>query len=320
VKLRLRLNEYQLTALGDGPLDDLLARAVAFDAAREPEPRLQRPRRRGAPPIERPRGAVVEPGTALSVELAAGETLRIEQLTDGQCADLNAFALDETRRPLSAAITRMREGIHPTTGAALWSAPPVAPLLTIVADTHGEHDLAFPMCSVDEYGIAGHPNCFDIQRDAQRSLGLTPHDPLNLWLPSQVDSDGRLRSWPVACRRGDHVELRAETDVLAVVNPCPDDLFGSSQYEPGPVLVNAPREGRTTGSPLATRWQEIDVSLPGHLAAHLSDVRQRGWLGTSDASVARALLLRWWEAQSAGSSQIAAQRQPTSQRSPTASE
>jgi uncharacterized protein len=326
MKLGLQLNDHQLAVLGPASIDELVATAVGYDAGRPPQERWQAARRAAPQRSEGSPGTLVEPGAAIGLELAPGETLRIEQVVDGQCADLNAFVLDDTRRPFSAARTRMLHGLHPTTGAVLWSAPPEIPLLTVVADTAAEHDLGFPMCTEAEYqratGIAGHPNCFDIQLEAQRDRGVTPHDPLNLWLPSEVSANGELLSWPVACRRGDYVELRAETDLLVVVNPCPDDLFGSSQYEPGPVLVKASSEAAAviSGHPLGQRWHEIDVELPDALGAHLAELRARGWLGFTDAAVARALLFRWWEAQSAGSTQIADQGQPTSQRSPTESD
>jgi uncharacterized protein YcgI (DUF1989 family) len=332
MRLRLRLNEHQLAVLDRAPasIDDLVAVAVAHDAGLPRAGRwsaVRPPARPPTPPSEDHRiDTIVDAGAGIALVLAPGDTLRIEQVVDGQCVDLNAFAMDASRRPFSAARTRMEHGLHPTTGAVLWSAPPEVPLLEIVADTAGGHDLGFPMCSEAEYeratGIAGHPSCFQIQLETQRQWGLTPHDPLNLWLPTDVSPDGRLLSWPAACRRGDHVELRAETDLLVVVNPCPDDLFGSSQYEPGPVRVMA----SSKAPPVIVRSarvappQELEVELPGELEPHLAEVRESGWLGLTDAAVARALLFRWWEAQSAGSTQMADHGQPTSQRSPTASD
>ena len=314
MRLRLRLTDWQLAVLArmQRPLDELVATAVAHDV----EPR----RRPAAPRAADHAGVVVEPGTGIGAVLALGETITIEQIVDGQCADLNAFALTDPPRPFSAARTRMLHGLHPTAGAVLWSAPPEVPLLEIVADTAGDHDLAFPMCTEAEYGLPGHPSCFGIQRDIQSRWGVTPHDPLNLWLPSEVLPDGTMRSWPVACRRGDYIELEAKTDVLVTVNPCPDDLFGSSQYEPGPVRVVLSSPPVIAGEPLPAP-HEVEVELPEELEPHVAEVRESGWLGFTDAAVVRALLFRWWEAaQSAGSTHTADHGQPTSQRSPGESE
>jgi uncharacterized protein len=332
MRLRLRLTEQQLAVL-DGTtasIGELVALAVAHDAGLPVAERWRAVRPPARPPTPPRPGdrtdTVVDAGAGIALVLAPGDTLRIEQVVDGQCVDLNAFALDDTRRPFSAARTRMEHGLRPTTGAVLWSAPPEVALLEIVADTAPGHDLGFPMCSEVEYeratGIAGHLSCFQIQLETQRRWNLTPHDPLNLWLPTDLTPDGRLRSWPAACRRGDYVELRASADVLVVVNPCPDDLFGSSQYEPGPVRVMASSKAPPAIVQAARLVppQEVEVELPDELRAHLAEVGERGWLGVGDAAVARALLFRWWETQSAGSTQMADQGQPTSQRSPTDSD
>ena len=73
---------------------------------------------------------------------------------------------------------------------------------------------------------------------------LTPddaHAPLNFWLEARVDESGLLTSKPVSARGGDYVELLAQTDVLAVLSVCGDDLFGSSQFEMKPVGVSVSR-------------------------------------------------------------------------------
>src|SRR6476659_8673450 len=90
------------------------------------------------------------------------------------------------------------------------------------------------------------------------ALDAAVPDPLNLWLPTAVKTSGELRSWPASCRRGDYVGLRAETDVLVVLSACPDDLYGSSQYEPKPVRLIA-RAG--TGSRGSTARPRITRAL-----------------------------------------------------------
>jgi uncharacterized protein YcgI (DUF1989 family) len=252
----------------------------------------------------------VDAGTALGVALGAGDLLRVEQVVEGQCADVNVFALGAAGQRFDAARTRAAHGLRVTTGAVLVSTAPELDLAEIVADSAGPHDLCFPACSAAELGslsgCADHSNCVDLQRAAQRHWGLAPadqHDPLNLWLPSDVLADGRLCYWPAACRIGDFVELRALRDILVVVNPCASDLFGSAQWELGPVRVivhGGPPPAAPAGPEPEWRWRdmpvrEIDVEVADADLAHVAAVRERGWLGFSDAEVARALLLRWWE-------------------------
>jgi uncharacterized protein YcgI (DUF1989 family) len=319
VVLTLRLDDQQLTALAPlraaATLDELVARGIDHDRARPPDParagRRRPPGRSPSPPDPDARlDQHVEAGTALGVALGAGDVLRVEQVVDGQCADVNAFALAAAGQRFDAARTRAAHGLRVTTGAVLVSTAPELELAEIVGDSAGPHDLCFPACSAAELGAlsgcADHSNCVDLQREAQRHWGLAAaaqHDPLNLWLLSDVLPDGRLCYWPAACRVGDFVELRALRDVLVVVNPCASDLFGSAQWELGPVRVvvrGGPPPAQPTGPAPRWRWRdlpvrEIHVELDPDRAAHVRAVRESGWLGLTDAAVARALLLRWWE-------------------------
>jgi uncharacterized protein len=319
--LRLRLNDQQRIVVDEmlghadlpDTLDALLAAAIADDAARVPDPRRSGPRPPARAPTPRNPAArldaIVPACTGLGVALHAGEVLRVEQVVDGQGADVEVFALDGSGRRFDAARTRGWSGLRPTTGAVLVSTPPEIGLLEIVADTAGPHDLGFPACSAAEFAAVtaqeDHSNCVDLQHETQRHWGVGPgHDPLNLWLPTDVLPDGRLCWWPCACRIGDHVDLRALADVLVVVNPCASDLFGSAPWELGPVRAivtgAGPAPAVPTGPEPVWRWRdlpvrEVAVRVGDADARHVAAVRELGWLGFTDDAVARAMLLRYWE-------------------------
>jgi uncharacterized protein YcgI (DUF1989 family) len=322
MRLTIELTGFQrdvIRRLADRPgttLAGLLSEAITFDAARPVDPRWSTPRPRA--PRNRARSthrstqrsnprldAVLPPATGRALLLRRGDRLTIEQLADGQCVDLTARELATGRR-LSAARTRAEHGIHPSVGDTLWCQPPEMGLLRITHDTAPAHDLCFPPCSAFEYerltGLTGHRSCHELLIGAtrrwyaqhapgkfDRSTEQAP-DVLNLWLPSEVGADGGLRSWPVACRRGDAVELEVVADdVLVTLSTCPDDLFGSSQYAPSPVrvVVDGPssepiRMSRAMAAPRsATARQALTVTLPDPVAEHLDRVRASGWLGTS---------------------------------------
>ena len=135
---------------------------------------------------------------------------------------------------------------------------------------------------------------------------------LNLWLPSEVDGDGRLHSLPATCRTGDFITLRAEADALVSLSCCPDDLFGTSQYEPKPVRVTVTGDPRPAGDPSATSerpafgWpsrppasaiarHELPVELSAADLEYVNRWVQRGWLGFDRHAVTRALVFRLHE-------------------------
>jgi uncharacterized protein len=244
----------------------------------------------------------ISPGEGVGVVVRSGECVRVQQVGDGQGADLVAYDAADTRIRFSAARSRLLGGTRPTVGCHLWSgAPCEAPLLTIVADSCPSHDLTFPACSRFEYehhaGLADHANCFDVQAAVVRAWDLEPDDvpdPLNLWLPTSVDAAGRLRSEPTTASAGDHIDLLARRDVLVVVTPCPDDVFGTSCWDPKPirVLVAATAEAadadpglhvaRAFPPPTIT---ELEVDVPADLVARL---------GPDAPAALRGLFFRAW--------------------------
>jgi uncharacterized protein YcgI (DUF1989 family) len=234
----------------------LALRELADDVARRPHPRPTgrpwgwRDELASAPPPARELIAehVLEPGTGKAFEVAAGSLLRVEQLDGDQCVDLNLFNLADYREYLHVGRTRTLHGIHPGAGDFLWSAPPRERAMAyLLADTVGANDTLFPRCSANLYesmfGFAEHTNCADIQAEAQREYGLTPddvHDSFNLFMATRITDDlpeiTRLSAKP-----GDHVEVLALMDLLAIPNICGNDIMSTSGFSLSPVLVRVLR-------------------------------------------------------------------------------
>ena len=188
---------------------------------------------------------VLEPGTGKAFEVRAGQILRVEQVTGDQCVDLNVFNLHDYREFMHVGRTRTLHGTNPSTGSFLWSAPPrERALMYLQTDTAGINDTLFPRCSANMYesmhGFAEHTNCADIQAEAQREYGLTPddvHDSFNLFMATRV-VDGMPEILRQSTAPGDHVELLALVDVLAVPNVCGNDIMGTSNFSLNPVRVS----------------------------------------------------------------------------------
>jgi uncharacterized protein YcgI (DUF1989 family) len=329
----LALTDYQRAVIdrlpamtGAADFDGMAAAAVEHDRRRPPEPRWREDRPScgtgTAASADGPATAQAQSSPLLDLTLPAasggavalhrGDRLRIEQLEDGQGVDLRVSTPHGAG--FSAARTRAAYGINPTVGAALRMATTPRSLLTIVQDSAPGHDLCFPACCELEYtehaGLAGHLGCAELHAAARAAAGLD--EPagdavLNLWLPSAVDPDGRVRSWPTACRRGDFITLRADAEVVVTLSCCPDDLFGTSQYEPKPVRVTVTGgsavtpDGRTTfGWPSeppasAIPRHELCVTLSAEDLAYVDRWAERGWLGLDRPAVTRALIFRLHE-------------------------
>jgi uncharacterized protein len=279
----------------------------------------------------RAQAELIAPGEGAAVVLRRGQVLRVEQVRGRQVVDVNVFGLADGRERLGASRTRALHGLSIGVGDHLWSAAPrERPLMTLIADSiGGRHDVSYPACSAFEYAFAsgreGHTNCADIQAESIRRFGLTPddvHDPLNLWMESGAGEEGLWwRATPTAA--GDHVELLAQVGVVVSLNPCGDDLFGSSAFEPAPVrtAVRAataaersqwllPQDRRRTRDavplhPLPEyrprfrtaplRRTDLVVELPESARARLDVLRATGRHGRTDGEVLRSVLFHWWQ-------------------------
>ncbi|QDW40034.1 urea carboxylase-associated family protein [Bradyrhizobium sp. KBS0727] len=285
---------------------------------------------------------VLEPGTGKAIELLKGQILRIEQVEGGQCADFNAFNLHDYKEFMHCGRTRTVHGFHPTKGTFMWSAPPrERAMLYILEDTVGRNDVLFPRCSAyvyeASYGFAVHTNCHDIQAEAQREYGLTPddvHDSFNLFMCTGVDDDGHAFMTRQTTKAGDHVDLLALMDVLAVPNVCGADVMKTSNFALKPLKLTVfaataadiaavpktpvlasqrtPKDFRNstikTDRPLrrdpAYRAEfpntpivvtELPIALSPDELALFNAVKRTDIYGGDDAAALRDLLFSWWE-------------------------
>lgn len=189
---------------------------------------------------------VLEPGTGKAIELLRGQILRIEQISGGQCVDFNCFNLHDYKESMHTGRTRTLHGLYPTTGHFMWSAPPrERAMVYILEDTVHCNDVMFPRCSANlyesVYGLPVHTNCHDIQAEAQREYGLTPddvHDSFNLFMRTGVRPSGQLYIERQNTQPGDHVDLLALIDLLAVPNVCGADIMRTSNFSIKPVRLS----------------------------------------------------------------------------------
>jgi uncharacterized protein len=286
--------------------------------------------------------SLLQPGTGKAVELLAGQILRIEQVEGGQCVDFNAFNLHDYKEFMHCGRTRTVHGFHPTVGSFLWSAPPrERAMLFILEDTVRRNDVLFPRCSAyvyeSAYGFAVHTNCHDIQAEAQREYGLTPddvHDSFNFFMCTIVDMDGHASMTRQTSKAGDHVDLFALMDVLAVPNVCGADVMRTSNFSLKPIKltvfdatesdraripavpalhsqrtpqdfkiphIKADRPLRRDPAYVADfpntpiEITDLPIALSAEEAALLAAVKRSEIYGDDEAAALRDVLFSWWE-------------------------
>jgi uncharacterized protein YcgI (DUF1989 family) len=174
------------------------------------------------------REQVVPPAGHFAAELRANQVLRLIDVEGQQVADLIAFNLARLDEKLSIVNTiSLNRQVFPRVGYRLYSTE-ARGLLTIIADTCGVHDMLAGACSrftnEARYGVPDTRNCRDNLAEAVKPWAVAARDVpfnMNVFMNCPIGSDG---SWSIQAprsRAGDHIDFRAEMDVLVAFSNCP---------------------------------------------------------------------------------------------------
>lgn len=173
-----------------------------------------------------------------------GRVLRIVDLEGRQAVDFLCYNWADPGERYNAADSMKLAGtIFLTRGHGLYSGLGRR-LFTLVADSCGRHDTIGGCCSAESnlvrYGVAATPNCRDNFLRALDPFGLGPRDivaNLNFFMNVPVGPDGSMTIADGLSRPGDHVDLLAEMDVLAVVSNCPQVYNPCNGGHPTPIRL-----------------------------------------------------------------------------------
>jgi hypothetical protein len=186
---------------------------------------------------------VIPARTARAFRVRAGQTLRVIDVEGEQVADIVcATAADPAETFSGIVTTQLNKAVYLTTGHVLYSVRR-RPLLTIVADRVGRHDVLMGACSAYSYrlryGVENHPNCQALLAGVLAPLGVVPDvpDTFNAFMNVPVAADGSLSVEVPRSRAGDSVTLRAEVDLLVGIAACPADLSPCNGWNPTPIAV-----------------------------------------------------------------------------------
>ena len=174
----------------------------------------------------------VPPRCGVAVRVVAGRSIRVINTHGTQVCDFWALCNGAPHEFLSMAHCHTETGgIMPAVGDVMVSNRR-RPMLTITSDdSPGVHDTVIASCDWPRYQVLGcteyHDNCADNFRMALMAIGeaaVHVPDPFNLWMNIPVSPQGRI-SWEAPVSSAGHsIVMRAETDVIAVMSACPQDL------------------------------------------------------------------------------------------------
>lgn len=200
------------------------------------------------------KGIHVPARTGVAVELKAGAYIQVIDVQGMQPADFWAFSLRDPREFLSPSHTRTYlSRLFPTIGQSFCTNRR-RPILQLVDDTVGVHDMVWAACDPLRYRMFGveepHPSCAENLLIAMKRLGIDVApvpDPVNLFTNIQIQPDGTIQMLEAPSKAGDLVVMKAWIDCVVAVSACPSDITPVAGYFPTDLRVNFLVEDREAG-------------------------------------------------------------------------
>jgi hypothetical protein len=195
----------------------------------------------------------IQPGASWSHVLKRGTALRVTDLEGGANVGGIFYNFECPNERYNMPDTLKAQHIARLTSGFVLYSDMGRILLSVTADTVGWHD---PIGGTSnrklveaKYGPSNyqkdrndyHKNGRDGFLVELGKWGLGPRDlvaNVNLFSRVDVSDDGTMSFAPENSKAGDSIDLRAEMNVLVILNTCPHPLDPNPKYQPKPVQVS----------------------------------------------------------------------------------
>jgi urea carboxylase-associated protein 1 len=185
---------------------------------------------------------IVRAGEPWSARIKKGDVLRLVDLEGQQAIDFLCYnASDPAERYNAANTIKLNQNIYLGKGCVLWSVR-ARKMMTIIEDSCGAHDTLYGCCSIEIDEVRfGKRNTQSCQLNFEAELakhGLGEKDivaNVNFFMNVPVEADGAVAIAAGRSKPGDHVDLRAEMDLLVVISNCPERDNPAAGFKPTPV-------------------------------------------------------------------------------------
>jgi urea carboxylase-associated protein 2 len=199
---------------------------------------------------------IVQPGATWSHILKRGTAMQITDIEGGANAGAMFYNWENPAERYNMPDTLKAQHIaHLTKGHVLYSDMGRI-LCSVIADTVGWHD-PLSGCSNaalvgEKYGVAryqefrndNHKNAYDGFAIELAKYGLSVRDmtpAINFFSKVVVDDSGRMTFAEHHSKAGMYIDIRAEMNVLVILNTCQHPLDPNPKYAPKPVRLSIHR-------------------------------------------------------------------------------
>lgn len=188
---------------------------------------------------------LIAPKSGASFVVMKNQYLRVIDWDGKQVADLVAFNMMDREEKLSTAATIDNNASLRIGKGDLIYSDKYNGMLEVVEDTVGIHDLLHPACSLAMYRAqynlsSSHSSCLENLAMALSDYGILKKEipvPVNLFMNTLIDSDGRLTVETPRSKKGDYILLRAQMELIIGITACAVEESRCNGYECTPIGV-----------------------------------------------------------------------------------
>lgn len=168
--------------------------------------------------------SIINPCTGIRIAVHKGQKIEITDIKGGQVVDFFAEMQCDDAEFLSPGVTiDCNASLRIRVGDLLYSNK-YRPMLRVLYDDVGEHDLLHPCCRPEMYDFfyhngKGHPNCLD---NINKALGKTRPIllPVNLFMHTRINADGSIEVCEPLSEANDKIVLEALEDMDLGIAAC----------------------------------------------------------------------------------------------------
>lgn len=187
---------------------------------------------------------IISACSGMKIDVKQGQSITVIDIEGGQVVDFFAEADGNENEFLSAGVTiDCNESLKINVGDIIYTNL-YHPMMEVMFDDVGEHDLLHPCCRPEMYDFfyhngKEHPNCFDnINRALEEQRPIIT--PVNLFMHTKINTDGRISVEKPISKAGDKIILKALMDITLGVAACSvsESKCNSGKCSPVKIVVN----------------------------------------------------------------------------------
>lgn len=182
--------------------------------------------------------------SGLKIDVKQGQNITVIDIEGGQVVDFFAEVHGNTAEFLSTGVTiDCNESLKLNMGDVIYTNL-YRPMMKILSDDVGEHDLLHPCCRPEMYEFfyhngKGHPNCFDNINTAleEHRFIITP---VNLFMRTKINTDGTISVEKPLSKAGDKIVLESLMDIRLGIAACSvsESSCNSGKCSPIKVIID----------------------------------------------------------------------------------